>query len=167
MQTEAAPYSKRLVPDGLDFRLATVDDVPALIELSREFDGISQLKRFGMKRSEINTEKYLTTAIDNGFVHYLLAMIDGRVVGCLSYYYDCAFYEKPAAVLIHFFVTKKYRRSLIGRILLKMAVDIAADEQACAFISPVNSGSPHINSLGNLMAKGGFKMTGYIMTRSL
>jgi GNAT superfamily N-acetyltransferase len=157
----------RLVPDGLNFRLADVEDVPALVELGREFFAISKMSQVGAEFCEHGTEKYLRTAIENGFIHHVLAEVDGVIVGGISFYYDSSFYKKPLAILVHFFVTKKYRRTLIGRMLLRMAHDIARDEQACAFISPVNSGSEHINSLGNLLAKGGMRMTGYIMGRSL
>lgn len=170
MQTETAKqvkFNRRVLPDGLEFRLGTVEDVPALVEMGKEFFALSQMGQLGAEFSEQQTEKYLTAAIGNGFMHHLLATVDGVIVGGVSFYYDCAFYVKPLAILNHFFVTKKYRRTLVGRMLIKMAEDIARDEQACSFVAPVNSGSPHIHSLGNLLAKNGFVMSGYIMSRSL
>jgi len=157
----------RTLPVGLNFRLGTVEDVPALVALGREFFAISQMAKFGAEFSEAATEKYLTAAIENGFMHHLLATIDGEVVGGLSFYYDSSFFKKPLAILNHFFLTKRYRKSVIGRMLVMMAADIARDEQACAFIMPVNSGSKHIHSLGNLLSRSGFVMSGYIMSKEL
>jgi GNAT superfamily N-acetyltransferase len=159
--------SPRALPDGLEFRLGTVEDVPALVELGKEFFALSQMERLGAEFSETQTEKYLTAAIENGFMHHLLATVDGKVIGGISYYYDASFFKRPLAILNHFFLTKRYRKTAIGRMLVMMAADIAKDEQACAFIMPVNSGSKHIHSLGNLLARSGFSMTGYIMSRSL
>lgn len=159
--------SPRAVPEGLEFRLGTVGDVPALVELGKEFFELSQMSQLGAEFSEKQTETYLTAALENGFMHHLLATVDGEVIGGISFYYDASFFKKPLAILNHFFLTKRYRKTAIGRMLVMMAADIAKDEQACAFIMPVNSGSSHIHSLGNLLARSGFKMSGYIMSRSL
>ena len=172
MQTELAPTktkkrSPRMVPDGLVFRMAEVSDIPQIIPLTHEFDEISQFKHFGVELSENNSEKYLTMVLENNFTPLLLALVDDKVVGWLMFSYDMSFFKRPIAVLNTIFVTKKYRRSVIGRMLLTTAMEIAKDELACAFYAPVNSGSEHIHSLGNMFAKAGFKMSGYIMSRSL
>ena len=147
--------------------MAEVSDIPQIIPLTHEFDEISQFKDFGVELSENNSEKYLTLVLENNFTPLLLALIDDKVVGWLMFSYDMSFFKRPIAVLNTIFVTKKYRRTVIGRMLLTTAMEIAKDEQACAFYAPVNSGSDHILSLGNMFAKAGFKMSGYIMSRSL
>lgn len=166
-QERLGRLNPRTIPEGLDIRLGTVADVPALVELGREFFALSQFDKLGAEFSETQTEKYLTAAIENGFMHHLLATIDGEVIGGLSFYLDASFYKKPLAILNHFFLTKEYRRTMIARLLLMSAVDIAKEEQACSFVAPVNSGSKHVNSLGNLLAKGGFRFSGYIMSKEL
>lgn len=159
--------SPRLVPPGLDFRMAESSDVAALVALGKEQFETSRYTDFGVEFSEAQSEKYLKFALENMLVPHLLATVDGVVVGGLSFSYDHSFSKKPIAILQNLFVTKKYRRTLIGRMLVKMACDIAQDEQACAFFAPVNNGGDHIHSLGNLLSKGGFHMTGYIMSKEL
>jgi GNAT superfamily N-acetyltransferase len=166
-ETQPRKRSPRLIPDGLTFRMAEVSDIPQIIPLTHEFDEISQFKDFGVELSENNSEKYLTMVLENNFTPLLLALIDDKVVGWLMFSYDMSFFKRPIAVLNTIFVTKKYRRSVIGRTLLTTAMEIAKDEQACAFYAPVNSGSDHIFSLGNMFAKAGFQSSGYIMSRSL
>ncbi len=155
------------MPPGLEFRLADENDVPALVELGREQFETSRYADFGVQFSEAQTEKFLTFALSNAYIPHILAMIDGKAVGGISFTYDHSFSKQPIAVMQNLFVTKKYRRTLIGRMLVMMAADIAKDEQACAFFAPVNNGGDHVHSLGNLLAKGGFHMTGYIMSRKL
>lgn len=157
----------RLYPKGLDFRLATVEDVPALVELGREQFETSNYASIGIEYSETVTERYLTNILEHMLSPHILATVAGEVVGGVNFYYDFAFSKKPIAVMNNFFVTKKYRRTGIGRLLILMAEDIAKDDQACAFFAPVNNGGAHIQSLGNLLAKTGFRMSGYIMTKGL
>lgn len=147
--------------------MAEVSDVPALIELGREQYETSRYKDFGIEYSEAQVEKYLTFALENVLVPHLVATIDDKIIGGISFAYDHSFSKQPIAVLQNIFVTKKYRRTLVGRMLMMMAGDIAKDEQACAFFAPVNNGGEHVHSLGNMLAKANYHMTGYIMTRKL
>lgn len=147
--------------------MAEVDDVAALVELGREQYETSRYADLGIEFSANQTEKFLTLALENMFFPHLVATVDGKVVGGISFCYDHSFSKKPIAVLQNIFVTKKYRRTLVGRMLMMMAANIAKDEQACAFFAPVNNGGDHINSLGNLLSKADFKMTGYIMSKEL
>ena len=171
MQTELATekprVSSRKVPSGLNFRMAEVSDIPALLPLSKEFFDYSVFSKIGIEYSEANVEKYLQLLLDNMFAPSLLALVEEEVVGWCQFQYDASAFKQPVAVLNQLFVTKKYRRTVVGRMLLTTAMEIAKDEQACAFIAPVNSGSESIHSLGNLLNKAGFRMTGYIMSRSL
>ena len=173
MQTELiteAPRlkpSSRLVPSGMNFRMADVKDIPALLPLSKEFFDFSSFSKLGIEYSEANVERYLKLLLDNMFAPSLLALVEEDVVGWCQFQYDLSAFKKPIAVLNQLFVTKKYRRTVVGRMLLETAMEIAKDEQACVFIAPVNSGSDCVHSLGNLLAKHGFQMTGYIMSRSL
>jgi predicted N-acetyltransferase YhbS len=145
--------------------MADENDVPQLVTLGREQFETSRYKDFGVEFSEAQTEKFLTFALTNVLIPHLVATIDGKIVGGISFSYDHSFSKRPIAVMQNLFVTKKYRRTLIGRMLVMMAADIAKDEQACAFFAPVNNGGEHVHSLGNLLAKGGFHMTGYIMSK--
>jgi hypothetical protein len=159
--------SPRLVPPGLDFRMADEKDVLALVELGREQFETSCYADFGVEFSAAQAEKFLTFALENVLIPHLVATVDGKIVGGISFAYDHSFSKQPIAILQNVFVTKKYRRTLIGRMLLTMAANIAKDEQACAFFAPVNNGGDHVHSLGNLLSKIDFHMTGYIMTRKL
>ena len=165
--TEQRRRSPRLIPEGLSFRMAEVSDIPQLLPLSKEFFEFSSFSKLGIEYSEANVEKYLTLLLENMYAPSLLALVADDVVGWCQFQYDLSAFKRPVAVLNQLFVTKKYRRSVVGRTLLTTAMEIAKDEQACAFIAPVNSGSESVHSLGNLLAKAGFQMTGYIMSRSL
>lgn len=157
----------RIVPPGLEVRLAKKEDIPALVAFGRAFFAESQYGLFGVEFSERVAEAYLTEAVSETFVPHLVATIDGLPVGGVSFSYDNSFSERPIAVLQNIYVEKKFRRSAIGRILIMMAADLAKSEGACAFFAPVNSGTGNTHSLGNMLLKGGFDMTGYITTRRL
>jgi GNAT superfamily N-acetyltransferase len=157
----------RLEPEGLELRMATVADVPALVKLGKEQFETSKYAHFGVEYSEVASEKYLTMVLENMYLPHIVACIGDEVVGGISYSYDNSFSKKPIAILQNIFVTKKYRRTLIGRMLISTALHIAQDEQACAFFAPVNNGGDHVHSLGNSLGKAGFKLTGYIMSKEL
>jgi GNAT superfamily N-acetyltransferase len=101
------------------------------------------------------------------FLPHIVACVNDEIVGGISYSYDSSFSKKPIAILQNIFVTKKYRRTLIGRMLISTAMHIAKDEQACAFFMPVNNGGDNVHSLGNSLSKAGFSMTGYVMSKEL
>ena len=159
--------SPRLLPEGFDMRLAEVGDIPAIMPLAHEFFDATQFKHFGVEFSDANGEKYLSMILENNLTPLILALVDGAVVGWIMYSYDLSFFKRPIAVLNTIFVTKKYKRTLIGRMLISAAMEMAKEDQSCAFFSPVNSGTENISSLGNMFSKAGFKMSGYIMSRSL
>lgn len=157
----------RIAPEGVQFRMADVADVPTLVELGREQFETSVYSRYGVEYCPYAAEKYLAMVLEHMFIPHIVAELDGKIIGGISFSYDSSFSKKPIAILQNLFVTKKYRRTLIGRMLVDAACDVAKDEQACCFFAPVNNGGAHINSLGNLLGKAGFTMSGYIMTRSL
>jgi GNAT superfamily N-acetyltransferase len=157
----------RIAPEGVQFRMAVVEDVPALVELGREQFETSVYSAYGIEYCPYAAEKYLAMVIEHMFLPHIIAELDGKIIGGISFSYDSSFSKKPIAILQNLFVTKKYRRTLIGRMLVDAACDVAKDEQACCFFAPVNNGGEHINSLGNLLMKADFKLSGYIMTRRL
>jgi predicted N-acetyltransferase YhbS len=157
----------RLLPAGFEMRLATEDDVAALVKLGKEQFETSRYADHGVEYSEAQAERYLTMVLEHMLIPHIVAVVDGEIIGGISFSYDHSFSKKPIAVMQNFFVTKKYRRSLVGRYLMSAALEIAKDEQACAFFAPVNNGGAHIGSLENLLGKAGFRMSGYLMTRAL
>ena len=159
--------SPRSRPEGLTFRMIEPSDIPKILKLGREFFDLSLFKHFGAEYSEANLERFLKLLESDSFCPHVIALVKDEVVGWCQFQYDISVFKRPVAVLNTLFVTKKYRRSIVGRMLLATAMEIAKDEQACAFVAPVNSGSEHIGSLSNMLVKGGFKTTGYIMMREL
>lgn len=157
----------RIAPEGVQFRMATVEDVPTLVELGKEQFETSVYSQYGIEYCPLAAEKYLAMVLEHMFLPHIVAELDGKIIGGISFSYDSSFSKKPIAILQNLFVTKKYRRTLIGRMLVDAACDVAQDEQACCFFAPVNNGGANINSLSNLLSKAGFRMSGYIMTRSL
>lgn len=157
----------KMVPEGLEFRMGNVTDIPAILELQKEFFALTQFDKFGIEVSDWNSEKYLTMLFEHNFAPHIFAFVDGRMVGWLTYSYDISYFRHPIAVLNTIFVTKKYRRTAVARLLLDAAMNMAKEDMATAFFAPVNSGSPHIQSLGNMLSKAGFEPSGYIMSRRL
>lgn len=157
----------RSMPRDFNLRMAEVSDVSGILKHGKEFFDLSLFKRFGAEYSESNLESYLRILLDNMYCPVIVALVKDEVVGWCQFQYDISAFKKPVAVLNTLFVTKKHRRSVVGRMLLATAMEIAKEEQACTFVVPVNSGSDYINSLGNMLSKGGFTSTGYIMTRGL
>lgn len=157
----------RLLPKGFDMRVGTEADIPDILPHMRDFFEESHFKHFGAEYSEAAAERYLQLLFEHHFHPAIFATVDDKIVGWLTFQYDVSIFKKPVAVLNTIFVAKPYRRSLIGRMLLAAALDIAKDEQAATFVAPVNSGTGNIRSLENMLSKAGFFMSGYIMSREL
>jgi L-amino acid N-acyltransferase YncA len=155
------------IPDDFTIRLGEVGDIPQVLPLIREFYAASQFSSFGIELSEPNAEKFLTMVLEQNMAPYIFAFSGEKLIGWITYYYDGSFFKNPIAVLNTIFVTDKYKRSAVGRILLDAAMQMAREDQAIAFFAPVNSGTKNIRGLENALKKAGFVNSGYIMSRPL
>jgi len=164
--SDSMQIDPRIIPEGLEFRLGAISDIPKLVELSEKFFAESQYGSFGIKFSSQKYTHYLETTIDRISPH-ILAVIDDEVVGFVSWLWDETYSERPIATLSQIYVVPERRRSAIGRMLIDMATSIARDSGACAFMCGVNGGTHQTNSLGNLFARSKFRMSGFVMTKGL
>lgn len=163
---EAVTRKKRkLIPDTCTFDLATTEDVVALTYLFKEFFEESNYSDKGITYSPARSCDWLRKVITNGIFPHVVAKVDGKVVGVVSWSMDHSFSEEPIAVLHTIYVTPPHRISAIGRTLVSLAMDIAREEGACAFSAPISSGIDASVSLANMLRKAGFKYSGAIMTK--
>ena len=155
----------RLLPTNTEFNLATEKDVVELTYLFKEFFGESDYANKGITYSPTNAAIWLRRVITSGSFPHIVARRDNKIIGVISWSMDNSFCEEPIAVLHTVFVKKEFRRSIIGRTLFGLALDIAEDEGACAFSAPISSGMKEQMSLINLLRRVGFQFSGVIMTK--
>lgn len=163
-QTLNAPVKKK-IPQA-DFDLASVSDVVPLTYLFKEFFSESDYAEKGITYSPNKAASWLRRVIQTGVFPHIIARVDNKIVGVISWSMDDSFCEEPVAVMHTIYVKPDYRRSPIGRILVSLALDIAKNEGACAFSAPISSGMMETKTLQNLFAKIGFKQSGTIFTRA-
>jgi hypothetical protein len=170
MSLSATEERRRIVIDTIDryiFRVATPDDVPAIVALWPEHWEEVHYKDRGIVPDEPRYIAWLTRMITYGGETFLLAEADGEVVGFFSYGLDHNFSEKPVAVMDKFFVARKHRRSAIASILCGLGIDAAAQDGACAFHAPITSETAAARGLENMLAKHGFTQIGTVMGRAI
>lgn len=150
----------------VSFQLANVDHVPELLALYEQFFAEASYKDF-IEFDSDRAGDYLVRVIGSGACPHILAVIDEKIVGLVSYSLDHTFSKKPVAVMGELYVVPAHRRSALGRVLVAQACDLAKGDDACAFHAPVASGLKEARSLFNLFQKGGFQSFGYMMRRGL
>ena len=155
----------RVFPQNTQFDLATEKDVVELTYLFQEFFGESDYADKGIAYSPNNAAMWLRRVITSGTFPHIVARRDNTIVGVISWSMDNSFCEEPIAILHTIFVKKEFRRSIIGRVLFGLALDIAQSDGAGAFSAPISSGMKETKSLMNLLHRAGFKPSGAIMTK--
>lgn len=152
----------------LKLRVGTADDVePLLLKYGARFfneAGFGQFSTFDLERAT----REMQWQIAHGDTPFILADLDGEVVGMISWTMSHVFTAKPIALLWMFYVMPEHRRrGPVGRLLLWFAVDIARSEGACAFFATIPPTSPGGRRLCNLFRKTGFAPMGGAFTRAL
>ena len=160
------PITLENLDEKVSFRFADANDVPELLLLYEEFYEEAIYKDF-LEWDRARARETIHHGITTDGRPHLVAIIDGSIVGFLSYILDHSFSVHPCQVLMEFYIAPEFRRSVIGRALLGMAV--MEGKQACAgaFHAPVASGMAAARSLKNMFEKAGFTDMGYIMRRGL
>ena len=150
------------------FRYAMLpDDLKPLMALYRRFYAEAVYKDYIQWDDE-----RATTTIELRIKHHIrphvLAIVDGKIVGFIAWELDHSFSVKPVGVLFEFYVEPGYRKSAIGRFLMKTALWVAKDEGACAFHAPVASGMKEAaTTMRNMLVKEGMEEFGYILRKGL
>lgn len=138
---------------GFDFRLATIADIPALVDHYWRFFSDSTLPELGLTYDRRRMAAWLDEVIPLGVSPHVIALQGDTVVGSLNWLMDSSFTEKPYASLDKFYVSRIFRLSAIGRILLRLALDTASADGAVAFRAGISSGWGNGK---NLFLKSGF-----------
>lgn len=167
IKTQSESRDPRLLPPGCTFDLATTADAAELATLFGAFFCESDYGPRGVVYSTRKAADWLERVIAAGSFPHIVARLDGQIVGVISWSLDDSFSERPIAVLHTIYVMPQHRRSIIGRMLVALALDIARHEGACAFSAPIASGMREARSLINLFGKAGFEGSGAILTRAL
>lgn len=149
----------------IEYDLATTADVVALTYLFKDFFAESDYDDAGITYSPNRAAAWLRDVIGRGSFPHVVARVDNKIVGVISWSMDHSFSEEPIAILHTLYVRPEHRRSAIGRFLVSTAMDIARHEGACSFSAPIASGVK--SGIENMFKKAGFKSSGKIMTRAL
>jgi hypothetical protein len=157
--------AERAAPAG-DFTLAKVTDAFELSALFGEFFAESDYSKNNIRYSQQNAMAWLLKVLGNGSFPHIIARVDNKIVGVISWSMDQSFCEEPVAVLHTIYVKKPYRKSIMGRMLVSLALDLAQYEGACSFSAPIASGMKEMKSLANMFTKAGFKQSGVILTKA-
>jgi GNAT superfamily N-acetyltransferase len=148
------------------FQWADVSDAPALAAMLERYHAETVLKDF----LEFDTDRAYATILEGVASEkrpYILAVIDGRIAGFLSFVLDYTYYARPCLVMIELYVLPEFRKSAIGRALVAIAILEGKRLGAAAFHAALASGLDETRSLFNLFSKAGFEHLGAIMRRGL
>jgi len=100
------------------------DDLPAIVELLRELSAQAHTN-VGL---DLEHARRIHTAMgrDSGLYKNMVAVTDGKIVGFLAMVYYKSFYHQVGTALINELVVSEARRNEgIGKVLVRMAVDMA------------------------------------------
>jgi ribosomal protein S18 acetylase RimI-like enzyme len=144
--------------DLYDFRPATPEDIPAMVEMYREFFDESYWPGRGMVYDPDRTRKWVTGAINRGDIPHILAVFKqtGEIAGSVCYMLNHTFTTEPFAELNKIYVRPRWRRSAVGRVLMVLCLEIARADGAVSFNAGVAAGMETSASLTNLLTKLGF-----------
>lgn len=151
---------------AIEIRLATLDDIPALMPVLEEFFHATPWSERGLTFQHDKVENALRLVIGRGVQPYLLALDRGEIVGCLSWHYWSDFCE-PIAVMDETYIKPEYRRSDLARKLVRLSMFIAQGDNARVMNFPLASGLKETRTFVNMLRKFGCEMTGVMMTKVL
>jgi L-amino acid N-acyltransferase YncA len=147
--------------DRFDFRPAVADDIPALLDLYRDFYEESDFPARGLTYDPERMSKWIAGAIDRGDIPHILAVEkhSGRLVGSICYMLNHTCTTEAFAELNKFYVRQAWRRSAVGRVLATLCLEIARADGAVSFNAGIAAGTDASASLANLFIKLGFSAT--------
>jgi L-amino acid N-acyltransferase YncA len=153
--------------DGVDYRMATAEDAPAIAHVYDLFFHETGYPARGIVFSLERTTSWIEGTLRRGVFPHLLAICNGQIIGVFSYQLDDMFCVQPVAVLQVVYVLEAYRSQGIARMLIKLCVDLAKNDGACAFHAPIASEMIQESALVRIFAENGFGRIGLIVGRSL
>jgi GNAT superfamily N-acetyltransferase len=157
--------ARAALPDGLDLRMAELSDIPQLVDLARRFFAESQYPNLGIVFSRLAYERYLIHVLTNNISPHIIALVNGELVGVISWVQDFSYSDDPIATMTMFYVSPDHRKSALGRLLCETAEETAVRTGCCAIFMPVNSGTGSTISMCNMFSRRGFISSGVIMSK--
>jgi GNAT superfamily N-acetyltransferase len=148
------------------FRSAERGDIRELVELYRRFYAEAVYKDF-LQFDEQRVRATVLGGIATDELPHIVAIVDDRIVGFISWIIDHSFSIEPCQVLRELYVLPAYRRGAIGRALVGLSVIEGRVAGCGAYHAPVASGMVEAKSLFNLFSKAGFQQFGFMMRRGL
>lgn len=141
-------------PNFIEFTAEHVDEI---VELGAEFFAESEFGDFSEFSPE-NFRSMLYEAANSLSMEGLLFTDAGRIRGMLFFQLDLGYTVRPIALMWLFYVAPEYRKTPVGRELLKLAEGMAKLHGATAFYGGSMAGIPGVkNSLRNLYTKAGYE----------
>ena len=147
----STPRNRRTATPHIEVRLATFEDAPAIAEFLGEFFHLSAWAGY-LEYHQHKAEIYLTRALANNFVVYVLALDKDEIVGVCSYHVFDVF-TNPMAVMDETYVVKRLQRTDLGRRLVAMVLALAKSDGCAVMNFPICSGMKEQNSLMNMVGK--------------
>jgi GNAT superfamily N-acetyltransferase len=151
---------------AIEIRLASLDDIPAMVAALRAFFDETPWGARGVSFDAESVERFLQFSTPRGSQPYLLALDHGRIVGLISWHYYRD-YTDPIAVMDETYVAPDFRRTNLARKLVALALHMANGDGARIMNFPLCSGLDATRTYVNMLRKFGAEMTGVMMTKVL
>jgi GNAT superfamily N-acetyltransferase len=168
---DANTLKKKLVLEtfsGAVFEPATEADAAELADLGALFFAETGYAQRGVVYARDKAYAALKDALRRGTSPHLVARIDGKIAGFISYILDHTFCARPIACMTKIYALPEYRGTAMGRFLLGLASATAADvDGACMFLASFSSEIEQTKTLENLFTRAGFERVGSVMMRRL
>jgi N-acetylglutamate synthase-like GNAT family acetyltransferase len=151
----------------MKIRFATLDDIPAFVELSRIFHDLTRFKAYDYNPERMAANLQAVIEKPRGTHCFFVAEDSGGkpvggLIGCVESHF---FSDKLVASLIHYDVLPEKRMGGAGLKLLTAFKKWAENRGAFELTVGINSGTD-LRQMDNFLRKLGFQMTGgnYSMT---
>ena len=118
--------------------------------------GFTEFAEFDLERAVVE----MTKQVARDDTPLAIASINGEDVGWISWTVMHIFTTKPIAVLWTIYVAPEHRKSLLGRKLVRGAIEVAKTEGACAFFATVAPTSLGGQALCRIFESFGFQPMG-------
>lgn len=145
----------------MKIRFATLDDIPAFVELSRIFHGLTRFKEYDYNPERVAAN--LRAIIENPRgTHCFFVAEDsggkpvGGLIGCMESHF---FSDKLVASIIHYDVLPEKRMGGAGLKLLTAFKKWSENRGAFELAVGINSGT-NLKQMDSFLRKLGFQMTG-------